>query len=970
MLKPAISRTAFVLLMSIGVTAASAARLPCAPCTGVHVEDLSHALAEINRFGGLDAESPFWIAWTASLDGTAETDRISAVQGVGANPWLRVVFRTPPPLADHLEQLEFELAELTTLIQGSPENLTVQAVWLPSEGVPEPKDHAFLLKRAAVAVTGATEGASFAAGPFGPDLDYLRALYDEEVAAYLDAVAIEPGFDSAAFSVTLTELDPGKPIVLDSVDWPSRAAESAALAAEASSNGVALTLFNTVHAKSPELDPLLALARDFSGDLSFAPGSAPLGAYRSWAFVRGEDLGLRVIAETDPQLPQVQLIFGDDTLRDPEKVDLSTGSSSTISRQHRSGGRLTVTVDDPGAFAMLKLNRATAAELQGFDDQIDVDAERQMPVEEILRRLQAFEDDQARRLDHYEATNTLHLRFRGATGSIEASYDGAFFYRRDAGFDWVWENFYFGGVKWRSKKLPELPLIQPEKVSSLPTQIRFTKDYEYRLRGEATLEGRDCWVVDFEPFEPQPEQTLYQGTVWVDKQVYARVKTRALQIGLAGDVISNEEISYFTPFDGQGQLADWDRMSYVLPARIVGQQIFSVLSATLPVERETVLTDIVINGANFDSNREAALASEFTMVRDTDVGLRYLRKDDSGQRVVDNELDTNRLLLVGGVFWDESLDYPLPLAGVNYLDLDYKDTGRQLNILFAGAYLNASLSDPDVFGSKWNAGINLSSFFIKRGDELYRDGAEVPEEEIESRDHAAAFYLGRPLTPFLKLDLTYRVRHNSYDTADDTADEFILPSDHFIHTFETELIYSRSGYRFGLTGSVNRRSEWDFWGLPGNQEFSKDHEEYKRWRAVLAKTFWFDNYKKLGVALEYVGGEDLDRFSGIDFGLFGDTSVAGYQSGLVRAEEASGIHLDYGLNVHDIIRFEIEGDAVWASNDATGLDNELLAGIGIEGTLTLPWQMATNFEIGYALEGPGKGDFAARIVFLKLFGGS
>ena len=61
---------------------------------------------------------------------------------------------------------------------------------------------------------------------------------------------------------------------------------------------------------------------------------------------------------------------------------------------------------------------------------------------------------------------------------------------------------------------------------------------------------------------------------------------------------------------------------------------------------------------------------------------------------------------------------------------------------------------------------------------------------------------------------------------------------------------------------------------------------------------------------------------------------------------------------------------MWASNTMTGLDNELLAGIGLEGTMTLPWQLIMNFEAGYAIAGPGKGNIALRVFFLKLFPGS
>ena len=104
--------------------------------------------------------------------------------------------------------------------------------------------------------------------------------------------------------------------------------------------------------------------------------------------------------------------------------------------------------------------------------------------------------------------------------------------------------------------------------------------------------------------------------------------------------------------------------------------------------------------------------------------------------------------------------------------------------------------------------------------------------------------------------------------------------------------------------------------------------------------------------------------------MFGDASVSGYQSGLVRAEKANGAHLLAGVNYFEKIRFDFKADAVWASNAMTGLDNELLAGIGLEGTMTLPWQLIMNFEAGYAVAGPGKGNIALRVFFLKLFPGS
>jgi len=631
---------------------------------------------------------------------------------------------------------------------------------------------------------------------------------------------------------------------------------------------------------------------------------------------------------------------------------------------------LTVRLHKPDDVVLLRLERPSVEELDAFGQEIDVGAGREMPVEEILRRLQAFEDAQARRLDHFQATRSLHLRFQAAQGAFEASYVGDFFFRRDRGFDWVWRDFFVGGVKWKSKKIPSVPLIQPEKVASLPAEIRLTKDYDYRLRGTATMDGRDCWVIDFRPLEPAPGRSLYRGTVWVDREVYARVRTRATQVGLEGSVLAAEETRFYVPLDSSGLQSGWSAESFVLPVRISGQQTFSILSATLPVEVETEITDIRINGENFDCNREAALASDATMLRDTDDGLRYLKKGETGERYIETEFDSDRLFLVGGVFWDESVDYPLPLAGVNYLDLDFKGTGAQVDVFFAGAFLAAGIADPQLFGSRWNGGVNLNGLFFKARDELFRDGAVVPEEDVKKRTASADVFVGRPLARFLNFELTYGLRMEDFSRADDTAEDFVLPQDTLTHILRGNVQYNRAGFRLRLSGSINHRSDWQFWGLPENDEYDPDQQDYFRWQARFGKTWWLPKFRRVRVFFEHLDGSNLDRFSGYDFGMFGAASVSGYQGGLVRAEKANGAHILAGINYFEKIRFDLKADAVWASNAMTGLDNELLAGIGLEGTMTLPWQLIMNFEAGYAIAGPGKGGIALRVFFLKLFPGS
>jgi hypothetical protein len=970
-----IARHAALALLTLAVARPAAvlgAPPPCAPCAGVQVPDPAAAAAAIATEPRLEDDAPLWIAWRAALDGSADAAASAPVRAAGAIPWRIVTFRAPQPIRENVDALQAELADLARLARGAGPDEVFQIGWEPSAGVLGAEDFAFLIKRASVAVTGASDSAAVWIGPLAAaDIALIDALWQrEDIAPYVDGVALAPGEGIEPAIARLVELDPGKPVALDALPWPAPPEYALSWAAQSASGGVSITFFAATTAlDATALAPLKTLAREFKGDLSYDPYTAIGGVERAWAFVRGEDLSLRVIAETPAGAADVRLELPDPLLRDPQRVDLLTGTAQSVPGAAPSDRALTVPVAAPGPVTVLRVARASVTEIGGEEERLDVADERSMPVEEILRRLQAFEDDQARKLTHYQARNILHLRFQAGAAGIEAAYAGDFFFERGKGFDWVWEEFLVDGVKWRSKRLPEIPLIQPEKAAALPLEILFTKDYQYTLRGTATIDGRDTWVVDFRPIEATVGRNLYQGTVWVDREVYARVRTRALQLGLEGEVLSNEETTFFRPIDAQGQPAPWSRESFVLPTRVVSQQLLSILNATVPLETETELSDLRLNDPSFAANREAAWASELTMVRDTEEGLRYLRSDESGDRVVEREMDTDRLFVVGGVFWDESVDYPIPLAGVNYLALDFRRTGNQVNLFAAGPLLTLNYAEPRLAGSKWDAGFNLFGFFIDRTDEIFRDQQEVPAEEIDSRTASASFYLGHPIGSFAKLDFGYRYGYDKYSRGDDTAEDFVLPNDGGTHSVSTELRYDRSGYRARFAGSYHTRSDWEPWGLEGSTEFDPEQEDYLRWSARFEKNWWLEKFRTIGVQLTYVDGQDLDRFSRYDFGIFGDLSIPGYQGGLVRADQAAGMDVGYGLSFGELLRFEIEAVGASVTNEEAGLEDEVLGGVGLEGSLPLPWQVLTNFELGIGVAGPGEGDLAARIVFLKLFGG-
>ncbi|HVS03857.1 MAG TPA: hypothetical protein VMT16_13910 [Thermoanaerobaculia bacterium] len=951
-------------------SALPAAGPPCLPCAGIDVADPGTAAAALRDSLPLAEEARLYVRWRHSLSAPWDPAAAVAVDAAGGAPWVELLFATPAPLIDHAGALEAELAAAAAVAAAAGPLSHFQLRWQPAAGAWDVEQYGFLFKRAAVAVQGARADARVFPAPLPPDPRAVRSLYEQDVAPYLDGLSLlapVAGEQLPAIQEVLADLDPGRPLVVEGLPFPSSAALALTQAARLAAAGAAVAFFDLPHPRADQLRPLVVLANELRGELAFDPYSVPAGA-DAWAFVR-EDLGLRVLVQAGAG--PVELLFSDPQLQHPQRVDLESGEPQDLFGLGRGPEGLRVPLESGDAVVLLRLERALPEAPGSLAEEVTVETERQLPVEEILRRLQVFEDAQARRLRHYRARNTTHLRFAGAGATaVEVTFQGDFFFRQGEGFDWAWEELYVNGVKWRGKRLPEIPLIQPEKAAALPLAIHLGREYRYRLRGTAEVEGRPTWVVDFTPADAArgSAEKLYQGTVWIDRQHYGRVRTRALQLGLEGEVISNEEVMHYRPVDADGNPAHWAPDAFWLPLRVTGQQLLSVINTATAIEKETLLSAVRINDSGFAAARQEVLASEVTMVRDTERGLRYLvHPEDGGERVVKEGFDNDKLFVIGGVFYDDALDYPLPLAGANYFSFDVKGTGQQLNVFFAGALLVADVAQPRLFGSRFDFGADLFALAVPLTDTLYRDDREVPAEEVEALPASFEVKLGRPIGNFFRLGASYDLGYRNYSRTDETAAELTLPSDHLLHSFEVDGRYARAGYRLSFAASWSLRSRWEPWGMPAQvAAFDDASEDFVRWEVRAAKTWHLRRFQKLGLELDAVGGRDLDRFSKYQFGFFGGTRVHGYQSNRVRAEEALAAHASYGFEIGQLLRLEGVVDAAWASDEESGLSDELLAGVGLVGSFMGPWQTVMQVDVGVPVAGPDDG-FVLYLVFLKLF---
>jgi hypothetical protein len=595
---------------------------------------------------------------------------------------------------------------------------------------------------------------------------------------------------------------------------------------------------------------------------------------------------------------------------------------------------------------------------------VEVGAARGLTADEIIARERAWDAGQREKVSTFIAEMEASLRFRVAdvNETFDLTIRGPFFFRRGEPADWGWKEFYLNGVKWKGKTLPKIPILQPEKVTTLPLDIRLTEDYRYELAGTTEIGGRRAYEITFTPKENLGNKPAYRGKVWIDAQTFALLRRDSVQLNLKGETLSNVQTEIYQSVPGHPDVA--------LPLEIRGEQVFSTAGRTTAIERDVRMKEVEINPASFTERRAAAYRSDLQMIRDTDLGMRYLVPDPlkPGERVVEQKISRKSTFGIAGAFYDQSLNYPIPLLGIQHFNFDLWGKGKQLSVFFAGALLTANYTDPSFLGSRFDLGADLFAVAIPFGDVAYRNGKEVPDEKVKHLPATFQVNVGRPLGPYLKTSLGIFTRWDNFQRDPDTGPRFVTPVDTFTDGAELRLVGNYRGFNATAIGGFYRRRDWKPWGDPATSDFDPKDRDYYKYQLSLSKDQYFPGFRKLHVSLTYLDGSDLDRFSKYEFGAFSGNPLHGFKSGSVKTQTALLGSVSYGLNIEDIIRFEAIFDQAVVRDRQSGYDNTYFAGAGLLGSLNGPWQNSLlRFEVGVPVVSHGVRGFVLNLILLKLF---
>ncbi len=598
------------------------------------------------------------------------------------------------------------------------------------------------------------------------------------------------------------------------------------------------------------------------------------------------------------------------------------------------------------------------------EEKLSVSTTYTIPVEVIIARYQAVQEAQEVFLDNYtsDAQVDYHFQLPGGTWSLNVTFQNSFLYQKGVGARWVQNRLLVNGVAWKGKKIPQLPIIEPEKVNTLPLALTLGRDYAYRYVGRARVDGHDCYEVEFVPL-PTATGSVYSGKVWIDEHTFAKIRMTVSQKGLQEPMVSNDETDYYAPYTGPGGKTYW------LLSRVQGQQLFSVGGRNILAEREIHFSQVAINVPDFKEELAKAEASDKPMLQETAKGLRYFVKEKNGTRRVQVQQETSRWFAVGGAYYDKSLKYPIPLIGVNYFNYDWKKTKTQINLFAAGAVNTLTVSKVNLF-PKVDGGFNAALFLIPFEDRYYPAGVEARDERVKVLREYASGNLGWRLNDYSKLSLDVDARYYRYSKVSQTAWNFRLPKDHGDLGLGLGYSLAWNGWSAEAQAMAHHRTSWEPWGFPGGHEDASNHKDYSLWSLALSKHFYLPYFQQISAGLNWMDGSSLDRFSSYQFTYLGKESLPGFAGSGVRFDRGAIATLAYDFNIAQVIRFglvvdrarvePIRGSGLWQNH----------TGLSFSGAVTGPWQTYWTLAVGYALQSdiaPVRHDSTVALVVLKLW---
>jgi hypothetical protein len=640
--------------------------------------------------------------------------------------------------------------------------------------------------------------------------------------------------------------------------------------------------------------------------------------------------------------------------------DPATGAALPAGEVTKTDKAFAQTCACTSEYALISIHRQSETD-QTVYNTVEVKSGVDLSVEEIIARWQQNREAQKQRLENYTASSFLSMHFEATT--LEPGFDFSMqfkqFFSRDSPAELAQKAFYINGVKFGKNHEFPLPAIEPEKVMTQPLELKLNERYDYKLLGTEQVSGTLCFVVGVEP--KVHDEALYSGKIWIDGTTFREVKQILSQHGVKSNVLVNVETqNYELVRDDKGN-------QFNLPRSISAQQLLNAAGRDFVLQRTVQFSDYVINTTSFSAALAAEHNSEDPMFRETDQGLRSLRKKN-GDRVLVEQSAKHIKSRVGGLMYGGTFNFPIPFLGTSTVDFDFHHTGAQLSTFFAGPILISDLSKQ--FRPKFRVALDLALAGVPGQNRLYSNNKELLQGEVWAWEQTTGVRASWQAATHLSITASTYFSYDNFLRTSQADERYELPRNGLNVLPGLEIKYSRKGYVFDAQATRGERIGWRPFGCAsldpstGGCESSspnppaentllvqRPQSAFTLYDADLNKDYYIRKFTKGGWDMSYWGGDQLDRFSRYFPSFLTSPRLHGIPPGTDSFDAIAMANVHYGFNVMDLVKVEGMYAYARARNLEESLQFRKFDGLELNLSTPGPWSTLVQGTVSYALDG-------------------
>jgi hypothetical protein len=570
---------------------------------------------------------------------------------------------------------------------------------------------------------------------------------------------------------------------------------------------------------------------------------------------------------------------------------------------------------------------------------VEVKGKADLTVEEIIARWQQYRESQKQKLDNYTADCFLNLHFE--TTSVGSGFDISIQYKEFSNrevTEWAQTDFFVDGSRFSNKREFPLPQLEPEKVMTRPLELTVNEKYQYKLLGTEKVDDILCYVISVEP--KVRDEVLYSGKIWIDGETFRQVKQYLRQRGFKSNVVSNVETQNFA------LVADANGNRFNLLKSITAQQLLNAAGRDFVLQKTYNFSAYNINTRDFDGALAAMHAADNPMFRDTDEGLRALVKRNN-QRVLDTKPTTRVQAIVVGGMYNSTFNFPIPIAGYSLSDFNWRNTGDQLSIFFAGPLLASNLSRQ--YGAKFRLGVDLALSGLPGNNRIYSGNTELTNQTVWTWEEDVGLRATWQATTSLSLTASEYVGYQYFHGNSDTSKLFVTPRNGVVLMPSAQIKYSHRGYIFTADATRGQRLGWTDYGFTTTP--APINRNYTKYDADFNKSYYIGKFTKAGWDFSYYGGDQLDRFSRYWPWAFSTPQLHGIPGGVDSFDAIAMGNVNYGFDVMEILKFQALYSYARARNTDESRRFKEFDGLELNISTAGPFGTFVQGTISYALDG-------------------